>query len=53
MRWACLAIFFLALGLGELCVGDAGDLPSEGNRRPWVPAGQSSRRDWRTGASPF
>ena len=30
MRWACLAIFFLALGLGEVCSGDAWNLPSEG-----------------------
>ena len=30
MRWACLAIFFLALGLGEFCFGDAWNLPSEG-----------------------
>ena len=28
VRWACFAIFFLALGLGEVCTGDA--LPSEG-----------------------
>ena len=30
MRWADLAIFFLALGLGEVCTGDAWNLPSEG-----------------------
>ena len=30
VRWACLAIFFLALGLGEDCTGDAWNLPSEG-----------------------
>ena len=30
VRWACLAIFFLALGLGEVCTGDAWNLPSEG-----------------------
>ena len=29
MRWACLAIFFLALGLGGVCTGDAWNLPSE------------------------
>ena len=29
VRWACLAIFFLALGLGEVS-GDAWNLPSEG-----------------------
>ena len=30
MRWASLAIFFLALELGEVCIGDAWNLPSEG-----------------------
>ena len=30
MRWACLAIFFLDLGLGEVCTGDAWNLLSEG-----------------------
>ena len=30
VRWACLAIFFLDSGLGEVCTGDAWDLPSEG-----------------------
>ena len=30
VRWASLAIFFLALGLGEVCTGDAWNLPSEG-----------------------
>ena len=30
VRWACLAIFFLALGLCEFCTGDAWNLPSEG-----------------------
>ena len=29
MRWACLAIFFFALGLGEVCTGDAWNLLSE------------------------
>ena len=28
-RWACLAIFLLALGLDEVCTGDAWNLPSE------------------------
>ena len=51
--WASLAIFFLALGLGEICTGDAWNLPSEGNKHRRVPAGQSSRRDWRTGSGPF
>ena len=32
VRWACLAIFFLALGLGEVCTGDAWNLPSEGKQ---------------------
>ena len=30
VRWASLAIFFLALGLGEVCTGYAWNLPSEG-----------------------
>ena len=30
MRWASLAIFFLALGLGDFCTRDAWNLPSEG-----------------------
>ena len=30
VRWECLAIFFLDLGLGEVCAGDAWNLPSEG-----------------------
>ena len=30
MRWACLAIFFLDLGLGEVCTGDAWNLPRDG-----------------------
>ena len=29
VRWACLAIFFLDLGLGEVCSGDDWNLPSE------------------------
>ena len=29
VRWASLAIFFLDLGLGEVCAGDAWNLPSE------------------------
>ena len=43
-RWACLAIFFLALGLGEDCTGDALEPAFGGNRHRRVPAGQSSRR---------
>ena len=30
VRWASLAIFLLALGLNEVCTGDAWNLPSEG-----------------------
>ena len=30
VRWECLAIFFLALGLGEVGTKDAWNLPSEG-----------------------
>ena len=45
VRWACLAIFFLDLGLGEVCTGDAWNLPSEGTGLRGFPAGQSSRRD--------
>ena len=41
-RWACLAIFFLALGLGEVCTGEAWNLPSEGTGVGFFPAGQSS-----------
>ena len=52
-RWACLAIFFLALGLGEFCTWERLEPALGGNRRSGVPAGQSSRRDWRTGAGPF
>ena len=29
-RWACLAIFFLDSGLGEVCTGYTWNLPSEG-----------------------
>ena len=53
VRWASLAIFFLALGLGEVCTGDAWNLPSEGTGVGGFPAGQSSRRDWRAGVGPF
>ena len=30
VRWACLTIFFIALGLVIFCMGDAWNLPSEG-----------------------
>ena len=45
VRWACFAIFFLDLGLGEVCFGDA--------CRVFFPAGQSSRRGQCTGTDPF
>ena len=48
-----LAIFFLALGLGEGLHWVRLEPAFGGNRRGGFPAGQSSRRDWRTGASPF
>ena len=32
-EWACLAIFFLDLGLGEFCTGDAWNLHSEATGR--------------------
>ena len=53
VRWASLAIFFLDLGLGEVCSGDAWNLPSEGTGVGVFPAGQSSRRGWCAGTSPF
>ena len=53
VRWACLAIFFLALGLGEFCTWGRLEPALGGYRRSGVPAGQSSRRDRRTGAGPF
>ena len=53
VRWASLAIFFLDLGLGEVCSGDAWNLPSEGTGVGFFPAGQSSRRGWCAGTSPF
>ena len=53
-RWVCHAIFFLALGLGEFCTGEAWNLPSEGTGLGFFfPAGQSSRRDQCTGTGPF
>ena len=53
-RRACLAIFFLDLGLGDILLWGRLELAFGGNRRRgFFPAGQSSRRDWRTGASPF
>ena len=52
-RRASLAIFFLDLGLGEVCTWDAWNLPSEGTGVGGFPAGQSSRRDQCTGTGPF
>ena len=54
VRWACLAIFFLDLGLGdEFVLRDAWNLSSEGKGVGVFPAGQSSRRDQCTGTGPF
>ena len=54
VRPACLAIFFLELELGEVfALGDAWNLPSEGKGVGLSPAGQSSRRGWCAGTSPF
>ena len=52
-RWACLAFFFLALGLGELCTWRSLENAFGGNRRRGLPAGQSSRRGQCTGTGPF
>ena len=54
MRPACLAIFFLALGLGDgyLHLGTPGTCLRREQAQE-VPAVQSSRRDQRTGAGPF
>ena len=54
VRLASLAIFFLDLELGEVfALGDAWNLPSEGTGVGLFPAGQSSRRGWCAGTSPF
>ena len=53
MRWACFAIFFLALGLGEFCNWGRLEPAFGGNKRSRVPTAQSSRRDWRTGTGSF
>ena len=42
---ACLAIFFLALGLGEFCTWGRLEPAFGGEQAQGVPAGQSSRRD--------
>ena len=52
VRWACLAIFFLDLGLGEVFVGTFGNCFRR--EQAWgFPAGQSSRRGQCTGTDPF
>ena len=53
VRWASLAIFFLALGLGEVLLWECLEPAFEGYRHREFPAGQSSRRDWCNGASPL
>ena len=53
VRWACPAIFFLDLGLGDLCHRGRLEPAFGGNRSGGVPAGQSSRRGQRAGAGPF
>ena len=53
VRWASLAIFFLALGLGEFCTVYAWNLLSEGTGVGLFPAGQSSQRGQCTGTDPF
>ena len=55
MRWASLAIFFLALGLGDCLHWGRVEPAFGGNRRRglFFPAGQSSRRGWCIGTSPF
>ena len=54
MRPACLAIFFLDSELGEVfALRDAWNLPSEGKGVGLLLAGQSSRRGWCAGTSPF
>ena len=53
VRPACLAIFFLDLGLDDFAPGDAWNLHSEATGVGGFPAGQSSRRDQCTGTGPF
>ena len=54
VRWASLAIFFLALGLGDFFApGDGLEPALGGYRRRGIPAGQSSRRDQCTGTGSF
>ena len=48
-----LQSFSSTKGLGEVCTGDAWNLPSDGTGVGFFPAGQSSRRGWCTGTSPF
>ena len=44
VRWACLAIFFLALGLRDFCTWVCLETAFGGNRLIFFSAGQSSRR---------
>ena len=53
VRWACLAIFFLALVLGEVLHWGCLEPAFGRNRHRGFPAGQSSRRDQCTGTGPF
>ena len=53
VRSARLAIFSLAWAWMRFAPGDAWNLPSEGTGVVFFPAGQSSRRGWCTGTSPF
>ena len=53
VRRACLAIFFLDLGLGDFLHRRHLEPAFGGNRRRGIPAGQSSRRDQCTGTGSF
>ena len=53
VRRACLAIFFLDLGLGDFLHRGRLEPAFGGNRRRGIPAGQSSRRDQCTGTGSF
>ena len=46
-------LFFLIWGLGEFLHWGRLEPEFGGNRRSWVPAGQSSRRHWGSGTGPF
>ena len=53
VRWACLAIFFLALGLDDYLHWERLEPAFGGNKRSVFPAGQSSRRGQCTGTGPL